>query len=171
VRYTYTKAGLEQDIILRERPPLPEAYGLDPATTRLEIWTEFFNPPEPKIEKAIRRGWIADTIDRSISFGEMKIGQGFSFNLTGGTEAHKGVPVEKHWKEIEGRLKAGDVWKYGTTKNPTTRYSQAFLDKWGLRYQSQSSGKLSEALSAEKGNILKHLNQNGKLPPGNKIIR
>ena len=68
-------------------------------------------------------------------------------------------------------LDAGNVWKYGTTKNPATRYSQTFLDDWGLFYEKQASGTLQQALSAEKGNIVNFLNQTGKLPPGNKIIR
>ena len=68
-------------------------------------------------------------------------------------------------------LDAGDVWKYGTTKNPATRYSQTFLDDWGLFYEKQASGTLQQALSAEKGNIVNFLNQTGKLPSGNKIIR
>ena len=29
LRYSYTKTGLEQDVILQERPPAPEAYGLE----------------------------------------------------------------------------------------------------------------------------------------------
>lgn len=68
-------------------------------------------------------------------------------------------------------LKAGDVWKYGTTKNPATRYSQSFLNEWGLRYEQQFSGTLQEALSAEKVNILNYLKQMEKLPPGNKFAK
>ena len=49
LRYTYTKAGFEQDIILREQPPTPESFGLDPETTRLQVLTEFFNPPQPEV--------------------------------------------------------------------------------------------------------------------------
>lgn len=83
-------------------------------------------------------------------------------------------PVMKHgFAEPQSGvwLNANDVWKHGTTKNPATRYSQSFLDDWGLYYSRQSSGTLQAALSAEKGNILNYLNQNGVLPPGNKIIR
>jgi hypothetical protein len=66
-----------------------------------------------------------------------------------------------------------DVWKYGTTKNPVTRYrySQSFLDEWGLRYDRQFSGTLPQALSAERTNILNYFRQGGTLPPGNKIIK
>jgi RHS repeat-associated protein len=68
-------------------------------------------------------------------------------------------------------LNAGDVWKYGTTQNPATRYSQTFLREWGLRYAPQSSGTLQEALAAERASILRYFYQHGRLPPGNKIRR
>jgi hypothetical protein len=41
VRYTYTRAGFEQDVIIHEIPPSPADYQMDPATTRMEVWTEF----------------------------------------------------------------------------------------------------------------------------------
>lgn len=68
-------------------------------------------------------------------------------------------------------MEAGEVWKFGTTKNPLTRYSQAFLDRWSLQYQREAAGSLKEALAAEKKQILDYLNQNGVRPPGNKITR
>ena len=48
VRYTYRKSGLEQDIILHEQPPNPESLGLNPATTQLQVLTEFFGANEPE---------------------------------------------------------------------------------------------------------------------------
>src|SRR6266566_2024254 len=48
VRYTVTQCFFEQDIILREQLPAPEAMGLNPKTARLEVWTEFFDGPEPE---------------------------------------------------------------------------------------------------------------------------
>jgi len=70
-------------------------------------------------------------------------------------------------------LAAGDVWKYGTTKNPETRYSETFLNSTGqgLMYQTISSGTKAEALAAEKASILNYITESGALPPGNKIIR
>src|ERR1051325_3066582 len=47
IRYTYTIGGLEQDVILHQPPPSPADYGLDPATSRLEVWSEFLAPPAP----------------------------------------------------------------------------------------------------------------------------
>ena len=49
LRYTYTKAGFEQDVILQEQPPTPESFGLNPDTTRLEMITGAFDPPKPAV--------------------------------------------------------------------------------------------------------------------------
>ena len=83
-------------------------------------------------------------------------------------------PVMKRgFKEPQGGvwLSEGDVWKYGTTKNPATRYPLSFLDKWDLRYRTESVGTLGEALSAEKSGILGYREEYGNLPPGNKIVK
>src|SRR5262249_43905199 len=53
VRYTYTLAGVEQDIVLHQSPPPPSDYGLNPATTRLEVWSEFLSPPVPTIKEQV----------------------------------------------------------------------------------------------------------------------
>ena len=44
LRYTWRKGSFEQDLILRQLPRdfSPKAWGMDPATSRIEIWTEFF---------------------------------------------------------------------------------------------------------------------------------
>ena len=55
VRYRLSRAGLEQDVILRE-PIAPAALtdlGLSPAATRLVILTEFFNAPEPTSHRRV----------------------------------------------------------------------------------------------------------------------
>jgi hypothetical protein len=48
VRFTYTKLGLEQDVILHQRPASPALFDLDFDTVRMEIWTEFQDAPEPR---------------------------------------------------------------------------------------------------------------------------
>src|SRR5206468_13085186 len=56
VRYTVTQCYFEQDVILREQIPSPAELGLNPKTARLEVWTEFFDAPEPeKSTRAILR--------------------------------------------------------------------------------------------------------------------
>lgn len=104
VRYTFKKSGLEQDIILLQRPPLPEEFGLNPMTTWLWVVTEFVDPPrDVQVERRIRRGWKKSTVDKIIRIGGMTIGPGSAFSLGLGQDRRSGVPVEKHWTVIDGR--------------------------------------------------------------------
>ncbi len=103
LRYTYTKAGFEQDIILRESPLTPESYGLNPATARLQVLTEFFNPPQPAVTTTAlpQQAGIALT-DQNLSFGMMGMIPGRAFLL--GSDAHDGgVLVGKSWVTLSGR--------------------------------------------------------------------
>lgn len=70
-------------------------------------------------------------------------------------------------------LNKGDVWKFGTTKNPSTRYSQGFLDNTGagLRYSTEFTGTLQQARILEKMKILNFKLQNSVLPAGNKMVK
>ncbi len=47
ILYTYTRGGLEQDVILHQQPFTPESYGLNPATARLQVVTEFCQCAQP----------------------------------------------------------------------------------------------------------------------------
>jgi hypothetical protein len=47
--YIYTKAGLSQDIVLETSLPAPGSFGLSDETSMLEIYTAFFNPPQPEM--------------------------------------------------------------------------------------------------------------------------
>jgi len=54
VRYTYTRNGLEQDVILRQNDlPDPAAFGFNREATRLEVITEFVQPPVPAVTQFI----------------------------------------------------------------------------------------------------------------------
>jgi len=68
-------------------------------------------------------------------------------------------------------LNKGDVWKFGTTQNPLTRYSETWLRGMNLQYQSEFSGTLQQALKLENMKITNYINQNGFLPAGNKMIK
>ncbi|HVU07482.1 MAG TPA: hypothetical protein VHG89_02940, partial [Verrucomicrobiae bacterium] len=81
LRYTYTKAGFEQDIIIREQPPAPEDFGMDTANTRLQMLTEFFNPPQPKITANSLRTQSGTTTDDNLSFGTMQMVPGKAFSI------------------------------------------------------------------------------------------
>jgi RHS repeat-associated protein len=68
----------------------------------------------------------------------------------------------------------GDVWKFGTTVNPLSRYSQSYLDNIGPRgvtYFGEFGGTSAEALALEAMKIKNYLQQTGQLPAGNKIIK
>jgi hypothetical protein len=94
LKYTYSRERFEQDVILYENPPLPE--GLSPETTVLEMYTEFFNPPEPVI-KPIEKDDLLD--DEDLEFGEMRIGEGIAYVLN---EAAEPVSTFKTWARLDG---------------------------------------------------------------------
>jgi hypothetical protein len=102
VRYTYTKAGFEQDIILRSQPPATSVLGFTPETTRLQVFTEFLDVPQPgKQEMSFQDATGDDRTDEFLDFGDMKIGTGRAFSI--GEGAGKGVPVGKKWTHQDGR--------------------------------------------------------------------
>lgn len=96
VRYKNSKAGLEQDIILRENPPSPADYDLNTETTVLEALTEFFNPPVPEKKLQITDG----TVNEFLDFGDLKMGNGRVYVM--GKEATE-IPVTKQWSRLDGR--------------------------------------------------------------------
>jgi len=99
VEYIYTKACFEQNIILRTQLPLPAEYGLNPQSTRLQVLTEFFNPPVPAKSVDVHGAGVTDEF---LDFGEMKMGRGKAFSVGESTDDRQ-VPVLKQWTEIEGR--------------------------------------------------------------------
>jgi len=71
-------------------------------------------------------------------------------------------------------LSEGDVWKFGTTQNPSKRYSQNYLDgtgTGGVDFYPEFGGTKAESLMLEQMKIDNFHHQTGRLPPGNKIRR
>ncbi len=109
VRYTYTTIGLEQDVILHEAPPAPERFGMSAASTRLEVWTEFVQSPEPirharPVSRVDSRSDPASSPvlwDEELDFGSMRMGIGKTFVL--GSEADCLAFVAKQWVVDGGR--------------------------------------------------------------------
>jgi len=99
---TYRKGGMECDLILREQPPVPEQFGLDPNTSRLELLTEFFSPPEPQLNGA-RVNLHSGLEDSTIEFGSMQMIAGKAFILGNGENTQPDVPVAKTWAHLNGR--------------------------------------------------------------------
>ncbi len=140
VRYTYNQNSFEQDVILRQRPPSPAEYGLNVATTRLEIWTEFLQPPAPlkqprtialriPDETPTRREVFA--VDESLSFGAMKVVTGGAFPIqmplpaatNGVTAVQRKVPVSKSWQQVDGRYFLIEAVDYLTARSHLRRLS------------------------------------------------
>ncbi len=116
--YRWSPVGFEQDLILSERLPSPAEYQLadDPADIVLEVWTEFFDPVEPRRIPAIlesepdpiRRAEMVepDLIDETLDFGAMMVPLGAAFMSEGdvGGEETDRLKVAKNWvTSPEGR--------------------------------------------------------------------
>lgn len=116
VRYRYTKNGFEQDIILLTSPPSPAEWGLNPETTRLEVFTEFVEAPEAIVTSVILKeetDLVArqtmkepDLIDQRLDFGGMIFGQGQAFPLGADADVFGDSTVQtgKSLERIGGRL-------------------------------------------------------------------
>ncbi len=125
VRYTYTKAGIEQDIVLHAQLPGPEAYGLA-ASARLQVLTEFFDPPEPRPVAHPGHGNHGhndgraeqdELTDTTLDFDGMRMGPGQAFTVEDSLRVEiprgsanrpghgrGGHPVYKTWAHLEGRV-------------------------------------------------------------------
>jgi RHS repeat-associated protein len=101
VRYTYTREGFEQDVILEESPQPPEAYGLNSSSTVLQALTEFVSYPSPRLStnSNLARSGL-QMPDETLNFGAMKIGRGRAFLMGADSD---GVAVSKEWLTLDGR--------------------------------------------------------------------
>jgi hypothetical protein len=89
-------SGFEQLIVLRQQPPSPAEWGLNPKTTLLQVITEFLNPPAPQIT----RRSVGGLTDEHLDFGVTQMPRGYAFAL--GDETNT-IPVTKQWLVLDGR--------------------------------------------------------------------
>jgi len=130
VRYTYTKAGFEQHVLIYDSSALgsPEDYGLNPATTLLEMYSEFHSAPTPLKITEITPDNLTDEV---LNFPQMAIGRGKAFGLDAPEPA---IPVVKTWQTISGRT-------FLVESVPYVR-ALPFLEKLQIKLQaSVSNGK------------------------------
>jgi hypothetical protein len=100
LEYFNRLAGMEQNVVLRTALPAPAVFGLNNATSRLQIWTEFLSAPEPQEVLATNDGVMEDSV---LDFGVMRMGQGKAFATP---QEHGRVGeshVSKHWLHQDGR--------------------------------------------------------------------
>jgi hypothetical protein len=100
VRYTYTKAGFEQDVMLQECPLPPESYGLSSATTVLQAVTGVESAPSVSVTASTMRD-VSQISDQTIRFPTMTIGHGRAFLI--GDNNSSSVPVTKQWEVWSGQ--------------------------------------------------------------------
>ena len=94
LRYTYTKAGFVQDVILREQLPDPVELGFDPATVQVQVLTEFVELPavtRETVDAALlsaRTNQLSEAVsaaryaqDGDLRLGTMTMNQGRAFSL------------------------------------------------------------------------------------------
>ncbi|MGA2869947.1 MAG: hypothetical protein ABSF34_12415, partial [Verrucomicrobiota bacterium] len=101
ILYSYTRSGLEQDIVIRSQPPTPASLGLNPDTTRLQVLTEFFDPPQPRQATSTlpEQAGLALS-DDTLDFGTMQMVPGKAFKLG---EDSPSARVGKSWVTLQGR--------------------------------------------------------------------
>ncbi|MBN9692179.1 MAG: hypothetical protein J0M24_18190 [Verrucomicrobia bacterium] len=103
LRTVYTAAGFECDLILREPLPDPAHYGLNPDTTDVEVYTEFFGSQPTAVEvREVPVGERESAADAQLTFGPMVMDRGRAFVLPGERDSRE-VPVRKSWEQREGR--------------------------------------------------------------------
>ncbi len=106
VTYRYSAAGVSQTITFPQRPPPPEAFGLDPATVRLVVLSEIVEgPAEQTAERSWRFGGEIER-DQTISFGgSMAMVPGFAFGAERSLSAHR-YRVAKQVEHYQGGRRA-----------------------------------------------------------------
>ncbi|MCU0785602.1 MAG: hypothetical protein MUF81_16475, partial [Verrucomicrobia bacterium] len=183
VRFTYTRAGVEQDVILRERPPKPETLGLNPATTKLAVLTEFIDPPAATVRKigTASTSTTGEAEDEEVSFGLMWIGRGRAFAEGTNTMAgprRKQAAVAKKWMQMNGRtflleqVALPEVREEldklpeqaGVAPRPLrTLYAGLELPEARLGEPTDKPMQMAQAVRDEPGYVLDYLQLNGSL--------
>lgn len=116
LRVTYSKAAIETDFILLESPQPPESFGLDPLTTKLELWHEWEGAPTPNKREVVLDA--EDFTDELLDFGDLFFPRGRGFMALAADPVEPGkpasvripdfedansLPVAKEWHVIDGR--------------------------------------------------------------------
>jgi Glucodextranase, domain B len=100
IMFSNTKAGMSQDIVLRQQLPDPASLNLNAAKLRLQMITEFFTVSPPAISAIAVPTAAGNLEDDSLNFGLMRMGRGKAFLLGSHSPS---VRVLKRWAEIGDR--------------------------------------------------------------------
>ena len=102
---TYRKSGFECDLVFREQPPTPNAFGLHPGKTKLELLTEFIDTSDPSVvDQTVD---VTDGLtDQTLSYGKLQLVPGKVFQVgtdSSATDPASDVRVYKQWVNLGGR--------------------------------------------------------------------
>jgi hypothetical protein len=153
VHFAYTKSAFSSTILLLNQPPSPAAFGLDPATSSLEVVTELFDLPV--LEKDVRqitldREGQPSMPDEAIKLGDANIANGSAFLIE--VEGTASVPVCKTLTRIDNRDLLFESVDYTLAKRYLDTLPQvAALQKQGAKIaQGRSVPVRKEAKTAKK---------------------
>ncbi|HWD19439.1 MAG TPA: immunoglobulin domain-containing protein, partial [Verrucomicrobiae bacterium] len=97
--YQNSIEGFEQNIVFKERLPSPADLNMDPASTKIQILTEFFEPPQPS-KLSLDDGVQGDAV---LAFGSMAMGIGEAFYARTDGGSDTAAQVTKRWERLENR--------------------------------------------------------------------
>jgi hypothetical protein len=115
LRITVDLSGYHSDVVVHERldPQWLEANGFSKDTTRIEIWTEIMESPQPAIlqrvldrvtDPSLRRLMaVPEVIEDNLDFGVTKLPLGRAYPESGPRGPGRSVAVPKRWVLTEGR--------------------------------------------------------------------
>ncbi len=109
IRFTYTRNGFEQDVVIQENPGAPEEWGLESSSTTLECYTELYDIQEPQVRGPLAAEGeeqaagpseeLADGQDDPVlDFGSLRMERGTAYLLHGRLDE---VPVRKSYEVLE----------------------------------------------------------------------
>jgi hypothetical protein len=112
VVYTIDRGSFEQDVVITGRLD-PADYGFPPNTTRIQIFTEFYDAPQPERilrplyteqDQGVRNRMASpDLVDEVLGFGEFVLWTGRAKTLANIESGNGGPSVAKQFTTIAGR--------------------------------------------------------------------
>jgi len=104
LRYDLSLAGLEQNVVFRQRPPRAQDLQMAPALVRIECWNEVVESPPPatSVSTLARADGSVDQ-DTQLDFGPMQVNIGRAYAINGAPDA-RSLRVAKQWQAISNSV-------------------------------------------------------------------
>jgi hypothetical protein len=148
VEYVMTPGGWEQNVIIRSDLPAPDAFNLSPASTRLQILTEFVDPPAAREAKVAR---TKDGLtDESFRFGEMHIKPGKAFSTPARIASKDDVRIAKQLRKLNDRNFLIEEMHY---TNAQSKLRSLPAGRKGAFFSKPRKGKGTDTMAALIGHL------------------